>query len=120
MDEQPDIRQLAAEIKLIKDSLSSITDFLGTLNIGKTDSRDMKGPVTEEQEELGAPPSVTKFSTPQTYKSPVPIMVTNKFNIRRLSSSGGMDNLKRAFMSNYDKEFYHNDEPDPIIYSTNR
>ena len=98
----------------------AIQDFLGTLQVkvdndnGKADYHDMKGPVDEEQEELRAPPSSTKFSTPQTYKSPVPIMVTNKFNIRRLSSSGGMDNLKRAFMSNRDS----NDDADPVFQPT--
>ena len=63
-------------------------DFLGTLNINNNgkpnNSRDMKVQFDEEQEEERAPPSI-KFSTPQTYQSPVPIMVTNKFNIRRLS-----------------------------------
>ena len=51
MDEQPNIQQLASEIKMIKDSLLSIQDFLGTLNInnnGKPNSRDMKVQFDEE------------------------------------------------------------------------
>ena len=42
-------------------------------------------------------------------------MQTTKFNIiRRLSSSGGMDNLKKAFISNHN----NNDSAEPIAKDT--
>ena len=120
--EELSIQQLAAEMR-IKSSLLAIQDFLGTLkmlitilyNNGNSNRRDMKFQFGEEQvqEEERAPPSMTKFSTPQAYQSPVP-MQTTKFNIRRLSSSGGMDNLKRAFISNHD----NNDYVEPIAKDT--
>ena len=87
MEEQLSVQELAAEMRIIKSSLLANQDFLGTLNVnnndnnGNSNNRDMKFKFGEEQvqEEERAPPSMTKFSTPQAYQSPVP-MQTTKFN----------------------------------------
>lgn len=126
MDESS-FKSLAEEVKYIKSSLLAIQDFLGTLAINNNSNNNSSNmgqnqpsnneatnepiEVVEETTEEGfAPPSITKlqFSTPQSYQSPIPIQ-NNKFNIRRLSSSGGMDNLKRAFLLNNNREYAEND-----------